>query len=256
MSALSQFATFFQGGGPFMFVILGVGVVMLAMALERFWVIGRASSWNADKLAKDLMAKVSRGDVAGALAIAQKVGSPAGKVATAILSNQNRSEESLMNAADGEAAMTLPALSRRLPQLSMLANTATLLGLLGTIFGLTTAFAAVGAADPSQRSAFLAAGISQALNTTAFGLIVAVPGMLAHGFLMGRVERIVEQVDSVAVRLIRAMAQTSAPNAAAGAAPRASAAVNPGNAQPTPAQRQAQQQAHAQAQRAVQQAGR
>jgi biopolymer transport protein ExbB/TolQ len=207
MSALSQFSTFFQGGGPFMFVILGVAVTILAMSLERFWVIGRASAWNGDKLARDLVARLGKGDVSGALETSRKVTSPAGRVATAILSCPARDEESLMNAADGEAAMTLPALSRRLPQISMLANTATLLGLLGTIFGLTTAFAAVGAADPSQRSAFLAAGISQALNTTAFGLIVAVPGMLLHGFLAGRVERIVEQVDSVAVQLIRVLSR-------------------------------------------------
>jgi biopolymer transport protein ExbB/TolQ len=84
----------------------------------------------------------------------------------------------------------------------MLANAATLLGLLGTIFGLTTAFAAVDAADPSQRSAFLAAGISQALNTTAFGLIVAVPALLVHGFLVSKVEGIVDSVDALSVRLI------------------------------------------------------
>jgi len=210
MSALSQFATFFQGGGPFMFIILAVAVMGTAMALERFWVIGRASAWNGDKLARDLAARAAKGDVRGALETARKVNSPVGRVAQAILSAPSFSEESLMNAADGEAAMVLPPLSRRLPQLSMLANTATLLGLLGTIFGLTTAFAAVGAADPSQRSAFLAAGISQALNTTAFGLIVAVPGMLAHGFLAGRVERVVEQVDSVAVQLIRALTRGAA----------------------------------------------
>jgi biopolymer transport protein ExbB/TolQ len=89
----------------------------------------------------------------------------------------------------------------------MLANVATLLGLLGTIFGLTTAFSAVGAADPAQRSAFLAAGISQALNTTSFGLIVAVPTLVAHGFLVSTVERIVEQVDDVSVRLVRGLAK-------------------------------------------------
>ena len=231
MSALSQFAAFFQGGGPFMFVILAVSVVGFATALERFWVIGRASSWNGDKLACDLAARVAKGDVNGALDTARKVNSPVGKIAVAILTCPQRSEESLMNAADGEAAMVLPPLSRRLPQLSMLANTATLLGLLGTIFGLTTAFAAVGAADPSQRSAFLAAGISQALNTTAFGLIVAVPGMLAHGFLAGRVERIVEQVDGVAVQLIRAMTRGSS-GMASSAAAAAPAAAAPNAARP------------------------
>ena len=251
MSAFSQFATFFQGGGPFMFVILAVAVVGTAMALERFWVIGRASAWNGDKLARDLAARASKGDVKGALDTARKVNSPVGRVAQAILSAPSFSEESLMNAADGEAAMVLPPLSRRLPQLSMLANTATLLGLLGTIFGLTTAFAAVGAADPSQRSAFLAAGISQALNTTAFGLIAAVPGMLAHGFLAGRVERVVEQVDSVAVQLIRALtrgaSQAGAGTQVAAASP---AAAQPAAAQPAAAHTASQAQPAAQPQAA------
>ena len=118
----------------------------------------------------------------------------------------------------------LPPLSRRLPALVLLANIATLLGLLGTIFGLIEAFSAVGAADPSQRSAFLARGISQALNTTAFGLILAVPGLLVHGFLVGRVERIVEQVDGVAVRLVRALSRAAASGPGRPARPPARAA--------------------------------
>jgi biopolymer transport protein ExbB len=205
MMFYSQFASFFRDGGPFMFVILGVAVLILGTALERFWVIGRASSWNARKLVRDLTEHVRRGDARAAAQLASRVKSPPGQVAHAILTSGAQSDESLYAAADGEAAISMMPLSRRLPYLSLLANTATLLGLLGTIFGLTTAFAAVGAADPSQRSAFLAAGISQALNTTAFGLIVAVPGMLIHGFLASRVERIGAQVDEITVRLIRAV---------------------------------------------------
>ncbi|NNE08589.1 MAG: MotA/TolQ/ExbB proton channel family protein, partial [Gemmatimonadetes bacterium] len=121
-------------------------------------------------------------------------------------------------AAEGEAAVALPPLTRRLPHLSMLANVATLLGLLGTIFGLTTAFAAVGAADPSQRSAFLAAGISQALNTTAFGLIVAVPTLLLHAFYVAKVERIVEQADEMSHRLIQVLANSAGGESAGQAA--------------------------------------
>jgi biopolymer transport protein ExbB/TolQ len=219
MTALSQFAAFFQGGGPFMIVILGVAVVTLAMALERFWVIGRASSWNGAKLAQDLTGRIRQGDLRAALDLVGRIKSPAARVAEAILRSRSRTEEALMNAADGEAAVVLPPLSRRLPHLNLLANAATLLGLLGTIFGLTTAFSAVGAADPSQRSAFLAAGIAQALNTTAFGLIVAVPTLLIHGFLVGRVERIVEHVDEVSVRVIRALLDTG--DSLAAGAPRA-----------------------------------
>ena len=205
MEALSSVASFFKGGGPFMVVILGPAVLIVAIALERVWVIGRASAVNSGRFTKDLLKTVARGDVQAALTLCKKVKTPTSRVAYAILSSNTNNEDSLNNAADGAAVIVLPQLSRRLPFLSLLANVATLLGLVGTIFGLTTAFAAVGAADPSQRSAFLAAGISQALNTTAFGLMVAVPAMILHSFLVGKVESIVEQVDEVSVRLVRTL---------------------------------------------------
>ena len=103
----------------------------------------------------------------------------------------------LQAAADDAATLALSPLSRRLPHLNVLANVATLLGLLGTISGLITAFSAVGAADPAQRSAFMAAGISTALNATAFGLIIAIPTLLIQGFLVGMVEGVAEQVDEM-----------------------------------------------------------
>jgi len=205
MNQLSTFAGFFQNGGPFMYVILITGVTIIAVAAERFWVIGRAAGINTGKLSRDIQRLVQKGDVTGAADLCRKVKGPVATVAQAILNRNDTDEERLQNAADGAATIVLPPLSRRLPYLSMLANSATLLGLLGTIFGLTTAFSAVGAADPSQRSAFLAAGISQALNTTAFGLIVAVPTLLLHGFLVSKVEAIVEAVDETSVRLVQAL---------------------------------------------------
>lgn len=205
MGAWSSIASFFNGGGPFMFVILGTAVLILSIVLERIWVIGRASAIDSQRFVKDLLQQVQKGDADAAAGLCKKVKSPAGRVAHAILSSRTNEEDSLNNAADGAAVVVLPRLSRRLPLLGMLANVATLLGLLGTIFGLTTAFSAVGAADPSQRSAFLASGISQALNTTAFGLMVAVPAMIAHSLLVGKVESIIEQVDEVSVRLVRAL---------------------------------------------------
>jgi len=224
MNALSWFASFFQGGGPFMIVILGTGLLILALSLERFWVISRASAWNAGKFTRDLTERVRRGDLRGAVDLASKVKGPAGRVAHAVLTCGARTEQQLMSAADGEANLALAPYSRRIPHIGLLGNVATLLGLLGTIFGLTTAFAAVGAADPSQRSAFLAAGISQALNTTAFGLIIAVPALMVHGFLVSRVEAIAEQVDEICVRLVRAMVQAGgqAPAHAAHPGPEAS----------------------------------
>jgi biopolymer transport protein ExbB/TolQ len=219
MNPLAMFSSFFQDGGPFMYVILGTGVTILALAAERFWVIGRAASVNSGKLTRDLLSRVGKGDITGAADLCRKVKGPVATVAQSILARNEIDEEKLQNAADGAATIVLPRLSRRLPYLSMLANAATLLGLLGTIFGLTTAFSAVGAADPAQRSAFLAAGISQALNTTAFGLIVAVPTLLLHGFLASKVESVVESVDETSVRLIQALV-TRAPRGESPSAPR------------------------------------
>jgi biopolymer transport protein ExbB/TolQ len=114
-------------------------------------------------------------------------------------------ESKLQSAAEDAAALAMPPLTRRLAHLNVLANIATLVGLLGTIVGLITAFQAVGAADPSQRSAFLAGGISMALNATAFGLLVAIPTLVTQGFLVGLVEGIGEQLEESGIRVSRAL---------------------------------------------------
>jgi biopolymer transport protein ExbB/TolQ len=178
--------------------ILGIAVAIMGLAFERGWVIVRASSWNFGRLRADILKHVGRGDVSGA--------APVGQVANAILTSSGRTEEDLYSSADAEASIVMPALARRLSYFALLANVATLLGLLGTIFGLITAFSAVGAADPSQRSQFLAKGISEAMNATAFGLLVAVPALLIHGFFTGRVERIAERMDEMSVAVVRALA--------------------------------------------------
>jgi biopolymer transport protein ExbB/TolQ len=205
MDIVSAVSGYFKTGGPFMFIILGTAVIILAILMERFWVILRVSALNSGRFGTDLERMVSRGELNGAVTLCRRVNSPASKVAMHIFQDAGADEARLQTAADHAATLVLPPLGHRLPHLTMLANVATLLGLLGTIFGLTTAFSAVGAADPAQRSAFLAAGISQALNTTSFGLIVAVPTLIAHGYLVGAVERIVDQVDEVSIRLIRAL---------------------------------------------------
>ena len=210
MNVLSGVAAFFREGGPFMYVILGVAVIILGIALERMLVIGRAAAVNSRKLVDDLVRQVSSGDMSGARTTSTKSKAPVALVAQALLHAQTADEAKLQIAADDAASMALPPLTRRLQFLSTLANTATLLGLLGTIFGLIMAFSAVGAADPAQRATFLAAGISQALNTTALGLIVAVPTLLLHGWLVGLVEGIAVQVDEVSIRLSQALARAGA----------------------------------------------
>jgi biopolymer transport protein ExbB/TolQ len=207
MEFVSMASTYFKTGGPFMYVILVTAVLSLGLILERFWVIGRASSFNAGRFVADLETLIVGGKADKAVQLARGIHTPPGKVAHAMLTAGSVTAEERERVGEGAAALALAPLGRRLNHLTLLANVATLLGLLGTVFGLTTAFSAVGAADPSQRSAFLAAGISQALNTTSLGLMVGVPTLVCHGFLVAAVEKVADQVDEVSVSLTRAISE-------------------------------------------------
>jgi biopolymer transport protein ExbB/TolQ len=227
MHELAGLASFFKEGGLVMYAILGIGVVAAAIALERFIVIVGAARLDGKKLTKDVLSHIQRGDLNGARNVSRMSSAPVAQVIQAVLGVPDLDEVRMQSAADDAAALAMPPLTRRLAHLNVLANIATLVGLLGTIAGLITAFAAVGAADPSQRSAFLAGGISMALNATAFGLLVAIPTLVTQGFLVGLVEGIAEQVEEGGIRVTRAILASPAargqvvalPARAAGAVP-------------------------------------
>jgi biopolymer transport protein ExbB/TolQ len=233
MNELAGLATFFKEGGLVMYAILAIGVVAAGVAVERFFVVSWAGRLNGRKLTRDVVNMVQRGDLNGARNLSRHSSAPAAQVLQAVLTVDELDETRLHSAADDAIALAMPPLTRRLAHLNVLANIATLVGLLGTIAGLITAFAAVGAADPSQRSAFLAHGISMALNATAFGLIVAIPTLVTQGFLVGRVESIAEQVEEAGIRLVRALLASPAARGhvvampARGAAPAGRAAGQP-----------------------------
>lgn len=205
MNELSAVATFFKEGGIFMYFMLATAVVVIAISVERFIVLGRAAGLNGRKMVEDIVRCVGRRDINGARRLSRLSNAPAAQVAAAMLQVPEADLQRLQAAADDAATLALSPLSRRVPHLNVLANVSTLLGLLGTISGLITAFSAVGAADPAQRSAFMAAGISTALNATAFGLIIAIPTLLIQGHLVGMLERIAEQADEMSIRLAHAL---------------------------------------------------
>jgi len=99
----------------------------------------------------------------------------------------------------------LPSIERRTPYLSTFANVATLLGLLGTIIGLIAAFTAVANADPAEKATLLSQSISIAMNTTAFGLMVAIPLLLVHSLLQSKTSSIVESLEIAVVKFLNLM---------------------------------------------------
>lgn len=219
MNFFSVIATFYKEGGIFMHAVLVLAMVINAIVIERLIVIGRAMKVNPRKLTDDLVQRAGRGDLNGARQVAMSSNTPIARVAQEMLQAGFSDEETLQTAADDATTLAMPELTRRLTYLGMLANSATLIGLLGTITGLITAISGVGAADAATRSASLASGISEALHTTAFGLTVAIPTLLVQGWFSGRVDGIAESIDELSIRLSKAMAKVAAGHKANPVAP-------------------------------------
>jgi biopolymer transport protein ExbB/TolQ len=205
MSFLTTIVGFYREGGIFMHAVLAIAVVITAIVVERAIVIGAAAATNARKLTDDLVRTAAGGNLMAARNQVSGSKAPVARVAQAMLQIGHAPEETLQMAADDAATLVLPDLTRRLSYLSVLANSATLIGLLGTITGLITAISGVGVADASQRSAALSSGIAEALHTTAFGLVIAIPTLMIQGWLNGRVEGIADQCDQMSIRLSKAL---------------------------------------------------
>jgi biopolymer transport protein ExbB/TolQ len=121
-------------------------------------------------------------------------GKPLANAFKTILEKADRDDDAIFQAHDIAMSENVPLFTKRIHYLSMLANVATLMGLLGTIVGLILSFRAVGAADPSEKQALLANGISVSMYTTALGLAVSIPVMVFYSFLVARQNQLVEQM--------------------------------------------------------------
>lgn len=195
--------SFFQDGGPFMYIILVVFAIGIAISLERFIYLSNVKSRNV-KIWDQLFPMLGQGKFNQAMQTAKDSNSAIARIMVYGLSRASHSDSS----EDIELAMEeglmeiMPQLERRTPYLNAFANIATLLGLLGTILGLIKAFTAVASADPSQKADLLSASISVAMNTTAFGLITAIPLLLASSYLQSRTTELVDSMEMASVKFV------------------------------------------------------
>ena len=183
-SFFASLVTSFKGGGNWMIPIAIALAVSVAFSVERFVRLFMHYNVDGASFMFEVQKYILANDVDGAIRLcngASKAALP--KIIKAGLQRATRDDEQIQNAIDAASLEVMPKLERRLSYLALIANIATLLGLLGTISGLIKAFAAIAIADPSQRSAILAKGISEAMNATAFGLITAIFTMIAHSIL-------------------------------------------------------------------------
>jgi len=201
-----EIVKFFQTGGPFMYPILIVLALGVAIAVERFLYISKTER-GTKKLWAQLVSHLKASDYANAKSVTGTLSSPLALVLNYGFARQgaNGNRDDIESAMEEGMMEVMPALEQRTHYLATFANIATLLGLLGTIIGLIQAFTAVAAADPAEKADLLSASISVAMNTTAFGLMAAIPLILIHSYLATKTARLVDNLEMAAVKCLNLM---------------------------------------------------
>ena len=199
---MGEIAEAFRTGGVWMYLILSVSIVAIGIAIERFIFLFFKYNINAEAFMARVQKMVMADNIDRAIKLCNAAPSRAlPKVIKAGLTRANKGEVEIQNAIEEATLEVVPQVQKRTGALNALANIATLLGLLGTIIGLIEAFRALEDAEPENRQRLLAQGISLAMNTTAFGLIVAIPTLLAHLILSGMTKKILDEIDQYSVKL-------------------------------------------------------
>ncbi len=199
---LSEMAKFYTDGGPFMHPIAFTSVFAIAIGIERFIFLFFKYNINANQFMSQIQKLVMANNIDRAIKLCNAAPSAAlPRVIKAGLTRANKGEVEIANAIEEATLEILPMVSKRTPTLQSVANIATLLGLLGTIVGLINAFEAVATAPPDQKTQMLTQAIAIAMNTTAFGLIVAIPTLSAFIFLNTVTKKILDEVDQYSVKL-------------------------------------------------------
>ena len=194
---------FFQKGGMFMYPILLVFAVGLAIAVERWIQLNRIRLAN-NKLWNVLRPLLVKGEFDKARQMVNKDKSSMAQMLGMGLARQGavRRREDIEIAMEESMMEIIPQLEKRTPYVALLSNIATLLGLLGTIMGLIAAFTAVANANPAEKADLLSASISVAMNTTAFGLMSAIPLLLLHAKLTSTTGQIVDSLEMASVKAL------------------------------------------------------
>jgi len=195
-------AEFFVNGGPFMYPIAMVSVLGIAIIVERFIFLFFKYNINANQFMAQIQKLVMANNIDRAIKLCNAAPSAAlPKVIKAGLTRANKGEIEIANAIEEASLEVIPNITKRTPSLQAVSNLATMLGLLGTIMGLIEAFDAVAKAPPDQKTTMLTAAIAIAMNTTGFGLMVAIPVIAAYVFLNNTSKKIIDEIDQYSVKL-------------------------------------------------------
>jgi len=193
----------FQKGGPFMIPLLVFGVFAAAIAAERLYYILFRANINGTAFFAQIQKLIMANNIDRAIKLCNAEPNAAlPRVLKAGLTRANRGDIEIQNAVDESLLEVFPQLTKRTPYLTMLANVATLTGLLGTIQGLIMAFEAVAHASAETKQTLLASGISVAMFTTMSGLVVAVPTIILTSIITNKTTKIMDEVELYATKTV------------------------------------------------------
>jgi biopolymer transport protein ExbB len=184
----------FEGGGVFMYFILTFFVLTLGLIVERTIFFSITVKNAPVDFRKNFLSNLIRGEYRNAETYAKSFAQTAiGRIAAvgASLRARGAGDEEVQARMDEKLATEISKVDRRTGFLAMYGNVSTLLGLLGTIVGMIHSFAAVASANPADRATMLSKGISEAMNCTAFGLITAIPALVAYAYFQNKTDRLV-----------------------------------------------------------------
>jgi biopolymer transport protein ExbB/TolQ len=182
--------------------ILLLGLGSLYIIVDRTYALFFKMNIHKEHFFKSLTAHLLKGDLEGMLLVCDQNPAPLSKVIKACLIKLiNRGTDAEIQAALDEGALIeSPQIERKIGYLAVFANVATLVGLLGTISGMITSFSAVANADAATKAAMLTAGIAEAMHCTGFGLLVAIPAVLAYAFLHSRAQSMLDDINEISIR--------------------------------------------------------
>jgi biopolymer transport protein ExbB/TolQ/biopolymer transport protein ExbD len=197
-----------QIGWIFMWALLAIAILAAVTVIDRWVDISRRTDVDAGRLTEKIRAMLRDNQYNEAYQLCASGGRRVlPRVLGAGIKKAMETPEMIRSGMEEECLHLIPILEKRLNLIPMYGNASTLLGLMGTIYGLILAFAAVGreGVDPIQKSAMLAMGISAAMNTTLMGLLIAIPCVTIFSFLRGRIDDVIGEIDRYAVSTIKVL---------------------------------------------------
>ncbi len=191
---------FIQQGGIVMYLLLAVSILTLTVIFERAWTLRRSEVIPLDDI-KSMEVAVRNGDVNRALQVCRQRNTAMGRILTVALENSGVRRSIMKEILEEAGRQEVAKMERFIGVLGLIAAMAPLLGLLGTVVGMIEVFQQISLVGVGKADA-LAGGISKALNTTAAGLTVAIPALIAHRFFEARVDHLVIEIEHHALRFV------------------------------------------------------